>query len=156
MIKILLVDDDEISRGILKDFLQKNEYEIIEAGDGEKAIEIFDEEKDAIHLVLLDVMMPKLDGWSVLRHIKKESKTPVVMITAREDDEDELFGFELGVDEYITKPYNVKIISARIESLLKKLSSEKPDKWSKGGLEVDFNGRTVSMDGRRIALSFRE
>ena len=114
---ILIVDDESRIRKLIKDFLMTKQYSVLEAEDGEKAIEIFEENKNKISLVLLDVMMPKLDGWSVLRKIRQDSKVPVIMLTARGEEQDELFGFELGVDEYISKPFSPKILLARIEAI---------------------------------------
>ena len=117
-VTILVVDDEFRMRKLVKDFLQKEDFTVLEAGDGEEAIKIFDENKEKINLILLDVMMPKLDGWSVLRQIRQESKVPVIMLTARGEEQDELFGFELGVDEYIAKPFSPKILVARIKAIL--------------------------------------
>ena len=117
---ILVVDDELRMRKLIKDFLMAKGYNIIEAEDGEKALEVFQENKNKIKLILLDVMMPKLDGWSVLRQIRQESRVPIVMLTARGEEQDELFGFELGVDEYITKPFSPKILVARVEAILKR------------------------------------
>ena len=133
---ILVVDDEIRMRKLIKDFLVAKGYSILEAEDGEKALEVFEENKNKINLVLLDVMMPKLDGWSVLRQIRQESKVPIIMLTARGEEQDELFGFELGVDEYISKPFSPKILVARVEA--------------------DKEGRTVKVDGKLIELSLRE
>ena len=118
-ITVLVVDDESRMRKLIKDFLQQKNYNILEAGDGEKAIQVFEQEKEKIKLILLDVMMPKLDGWSVLRQIRQTSKVPIIMLTARGEEQDELFGFELGVDEYISKPFSPKILVARVEAILK-------------------------------------
>ena len=118
---ILVVDDESRMRKLLKDFLSAKGYQILEAEDGEKAIEVFEMNKNKIKLILLDVMMPKLDGWSVLRKIRQESNVPVIMLTARGEEQDELFGFELGVDEYISKPFSPKILVARVEAILKRV-----------------------------------
>ena len=124
-IYILIVDDESRMRKLLKDFLSAKGYQTLEAEDGEKAIEVYEENKNKIKLILLDVMMPKLDGWSVLRKIRQESKVPVIMLTARGEEQDELFGFELGVDEYISKPFSPKILVARVEaSLIKKIKKK--------------------------------
>ena len=114
---ILVVDDESRMRKLLRDFLTAKGYQILEAEDGEKAIEVFEENRNKIKLILLDVMMPKLDGWSVLRKIRQESNLPVIMLTARGEEQDELFGFELGVDEYISKPFSPKILVARVEAI---------------------------------------
>ena len=113
--KILVVDDESRMRKLIKDFLAQKGYEILEAEDGEKALEIFEENQNKINLILLDVMMPKLDGWSVLRQIRQISQIPIIMLTARGEEQDELFGFELGVDEYISKPFSPKILVARVD-----------------------------------------
>ena len=154
---ILVVDDESRMRKLIKDFLTKKNFNIIEAEDGEKAIEIFEQEKDKINLVLLDVMMPKLDGWSVLRQIRQESNVPVVMLTARTEEQDELFGFELGVDEYIAKPFSPKILVARVEAILKRVYAEKKNvKKNYGGIEIDTEGRNVTVDGKTVEMSLRE
>ena len=116
---ILVVDDEERMRKLIKDFLKAKGYNILEAEDGEEALQIFSEKQSKIELILLDVMMPKLDGWSVLREIRKDSNVPIIMLTARGEERDELFGFELGVDEYISKPFSPKILVARVEAILK-------------------------------------
>ena len=121
---ILVVDDEARMRKLIKDFLVQKGYHIIEAEDGEKALEIFEQNKNKIDLILLDVMMPKLDGWSVLRQIRQESKVPIMMLTARGEEQDELFGFELGVDEYISKPFSPKILVARVEAILKRIKGD--------------------------------
>lgn len=134
---ILVVDDEQRMRTLIKDFLLKKDYEVIEAKDGEEALEAFNERKEQIDLILLDVMMPKLDGWSVLRQIRQSSKVPIVMLTARGEEQDELFGFELGASEYVSKPFSPKILVARVEAILKR-TSEKLNKISDyGGIEID-------------------
>lgn len=134
---ILIVDDEQRMRTLIKDFLVKKDYEVIEAKDGEEALEIFNEKQDAIDLILLDVMMPKLDGWSVLRQIRQSSNIPIVMLTARGEEQDELFGFELGASEYISKPFSPKILVARVDAILKR-TSDKQNKVSEyGGIEID-------------------
>ena len=153
---ILIVDDEIRMRKLIKDFLTKNDYKTVEAGDGEEAIEVFEENKDKISLILLDVMMPKLDGWSVLRKIRTESKAPVIMLTARGEEQDELFGFELGVDEYISKPFSPKILVARIEAILKRINGDKKQVRDYDGIVIDNQGRTVTVDGKPVDLSLRE
>ena len=153
---IFIVDDEKRMRTLIKDFLTKEDFKIIEAADGEEALEVFKEKKDIINLVILDVMMPKLDGWTVLRKIRQESKVPVVMLTARGEEQDELFGFELGVDEYISKPFSPKILVARIEAILKRINGDKKEKRDYGGIVIDEEGRTVYVDGKQIELSLRE
>ena len=143
-------------RKLIKDFLVAKGYSILEAEDGEKALEVFEENKNKINLVLLDVMMPKLDGWSVLRQIRQESKVPIIMLTARGEEQDELFGFELGVDEYISKPFSPKILVARVEAILKRTAPDSKEVKDYGGVEIDKKGRTVKVDGKLIELSLRE
>ena len=153
---ILVVDDEIRMRKLIKDFLVAKGYSILEAEDGEKALEVFEENKNKINLVLLDVMMPKLDGWSVLRQIRQESKIPIIMLTARGEEQDELFGFELGVDEYISKPFSPKILVARVEAILKRTAPDSKEVKDYGGVEIDKEGRTVKVDGKLIELSLRE
>ncbi len=155
-IYILVVDDESRMRKLLKDFLSVKGYKILEAEDGEKAIEVFEENKNKIKLILLDVMMPKLDGWSVLRKIRQDSKVPVIMLTARGEEQDELFGFELGVDEYISKPFSPKILVARVEAILKRVYGDKKEVKDYDGITIDQEGRTVKVDGKPIELSLRE
>ena len=153
---ILVVDDESRMRKLLKDFLIAKGYKILEAEDGEKAIEVFEEKRNKIKLILLDVMMPKLDGWSVLRKIRQESNVPVIMLTARGEEQDELFGFELGVDEYISKPFSPKILVARVEAILKRVYGDIKEVKDYGGITIDQEGRTVKVDGKPIDLSLRE
>ena len=153
---ILIVDDEARMRKLIRDFLVAKNYKIIEAKDGEEALEVFETNKDKISLVLLDVMMPKIDGWTVLRKIRQESKVPVIMLTARGEEQDELFGFELGVDEYISKPFSPKILVARIQAILRRTNSDKEEVKNLGGIEIDEVGRTVTVDGKQIELSLRE
>ena len=153
---ILVVDDEFRMRKLVKDFLQKEDCTVLEAGDGEEAIKIFDENKEKINLILLDVMMPKLDGWSVLRQIRQESKVPVIMLTARGEEQDELFGFELGVDEYIAKPFSPKILVARIKAILNRTEEKTKENKDYGGIEINTEGRTVTVDEKPIELSLRE
>ena len=153
---ILIVDDEQRMRKLIKDFLTAKGFNILEAEDGEKALEVFQENKNKINLILLDVMMPKLDGWSVLRQIRQESQVPIIMLTARGEEQDELFGFELGVDEYISKPFSPKILVARVEAILKRTNKEDEKAVDYGGIEIDKNGRTVKVDGKNIELSLRE
>ena len=153
---ILVVDDESRMRKLIKDFLIQKNFNVLEAEDGEKALEIFELEKEKIKLILLDVMMPKLDGWSVLRQIRQKSKVPIVMLTARGEEQDELFGFELGVDEYISKPFSPKILVARVEAILKRTSPDEKEIKDYGGITIDNEGRTVKVDGKEIELSLRE
>ena len=153
---ILIVDDEARMRKLIKDFLNKNDYKTLEACDGEEALDVFEENKDKISLILLDVMMPKVDGWTVLRKIRNESKVPVIMLTARGEEQDELFGFELGVDEYISKPFSPKILVARIEVILRRINGEKKSVRDYDGIVIDDQGRTVTVDGKPVDLSLRE
>ena len=153
---ILIVDDELRMRKLIKDFLVAKGFSILEAEDGEKALEVFAKNKNKINLILLDVMMPKLDGWSVLRQIRQESKVPIIMLTARGEEQDELFGFELGVDEYISKPFSPKILVARVEAILKRANKDIKEVKDYGGIEIDKEGRTVKVDGKLLELSLRE
>lgn len=157
-ITILVVDDESRMRKLIKDFLIKKNYNILEAEDGEKALKVYNENKNKIKLILLDVMMPKLDGWSVLRQIRQESKTlPIVMLTARAEEQDELFGFELGVDEYITKPFSPKILVARVEAILRRTYAEIDDGVvDLGDIRMDKNAHEVFIEGKVIDLSYKE
>ncbi len=154
---VLVVDDESRMRKLIKDFLKQKNFNILEAEDGEVALKVYNENKDKINLILLDVMMPKLDGWSVLRQIRQENKTiPIVMLTARAEEQDELFGFELGVDEYISKPFSPKILVARVEAILKRTIKEEKKLKDYDGIVIDNEGRTVTVDGKPVELSFRE
>ncbi len=155
-VKILVVDDESRMRKLVRDFLTRKDYEVVEACDGQEAIDIFFEQKD-ISLVILDVMMPKMDGWEVLKEIREYSKLPVIMLTAKGDERDELNGFELGVDEYISKPFSPKILVARVDALLRRsnLITEEA-KMEAGGIVLDKASHTVMIDGKSIELSFKE
>ena len=153
---ILVVDDESRMRKLIKDFLAQKGYSILEAEDGEKALEVFEENENKISLILLDVMMPKLDGWSVLRQIRQTSKVPIIMLTARGEEQDELFGFELGVDEYISKPFSPKILVARVDAILKRTNPEANKLKDYGGIVIDSEGRTVTVDNKQIEMSLRE
>lgn len=155
-VTILIVDDESRMRKLIKDFLMQKGYHIIEAADGEEALKVFEENNDKISLILLDVMMPKLDGWSVLRQIRQSSKVPIIMLTARGEEQDELFGFELGVDEYISKPFSPKILVARVEAILKRVKGDTKESKNYGGIVIDAEGRTVTVDGKNIEMSLRE
>ena len=155
-IKVLMVDDEERMRKLVKDFLTIKGYRVLEAGDGEEAIDIFFKEKD-IGLVILDVMMPKMDGWEVCREIRKNSKVPIIMLTARSDERDELLGFDLGVDEYISKPFSPKILVARVEAILRRTGQNNPeDVISAGGIVIDKAAHLATVDGKPMELSFKE
>ncbi len=153
--KILVVDDESRMRKLLKDFLSSTGYEIYEAENGQKAIELFSMHSD-ISLIILDVMMPILDGWSTLREIRKTSNIPVIMLTARGEERDELFGFELGVDEYISKPFSPKILVARVEALLKRAYPQNESVTSFDGIVIDTNAHIVTVDGNDANLSMKE
>ena len=155
-IKILVVDDESRMRKLVRDFLVKKDYQVVEAADGQEALDIFYEQND-ISLVILDVMMPKLDGKEVLKEIREYSKVPVIMLTAKGDERDELSGFELGADEYISKPFSPKILVARVDALLRRsnlISDE--EKIEMGGIVLDKAAHKVSVDGADIELSFKE
>ena len=154
--KILVVDDESRMRKLVKDFLVRQGYTVLEAADGMEAMDYFYEDKD-IALVILDVMMPKMDGWQVCREIRMHSKVPIVMLTARSEERDELQGFDLGVDEYISKPFSPKILVARVEAILRRTQgSGNTDEISAGGIVVDKAAHTVMSDGSPVDLSFKE
>lgn len=154
---VLVVDDESRMRKLIKDFLKQKKFNILEAEDGEVALKVYNDNKEKINLILLDVMMPKLDGWSVLRQIRQENKEiPIIMLTARAEEQDELFGFELGVDEYISKPFSPKILVARVEAILKRTIKEEKKLKDYDGIVIDNEGRTVTVDGKPVELSFRE
>ncbi|MBR5248409.1 MAG: response regulator transcription factor [Lachnospiraceae bacterium] len=155
-LKILVVDDESRMRKLVRDFLIKNGFDVLEAQDGEMALDIFFGEKD-IALIVLDVMMPKMDGWQVCREIRAHSKVPIIMLTARGDERDELQGFELGVDEYITKPFSPRILVARISAILRRSGQlEQNDKLIFGGIIVDKTAHQVLIDGQQVDLSYKE
>lgn len=155
-LKILVVDDESRMRKLVKDFLTKKNFQVLEAGNGEEAMDIFYEEKD-IALIILDVMMPKMDGWEVCREIRKNSKVPIIMLTARSDERDELLGFDLGVDEYISKPFSPKILVARVEAILRRTGQNNPeDVISAGGIVIDKAAHLATVDGKPVELSFKE
>ena len=154
--KILVVDDESRMRKLVKDFLVRQGYTVLEAADGMEAMDYFYEDKD-IALIILDVMMPKMDGWQVCREIRMHSKVPIIMLTARSEERDELQGFELGVDEYISKPFSPKILVARVEAILRRTQgSGNADEISAGGIVVDKAAHTVMSDGSPVDLSFKE
>ena len=154
--KILVVDDEIRMRKLLKDFLVKSGYEVLEAEDGEKAVDTFMMEKE-IALIILDVMMPKMDGWQVCREIRKCSKVPIIMLTAKSSEEDELRGFELGVDEYISKPFSPKILVARVEAVLRRSNKTAPEEVIHAGkISIDKSAHQVTVDGQEIELSYKE
>ncbi len=155
-LKILVVDDESRMRKLVRDFLVKAGYDVLEAGDGEEALDVFFQQKD-IALVVLDVMMPKMDGWQVCRELRSYSKIPIIMLTARGDEQDELQGFKLGVDEYISKPFSPKILVARVEAILRRAGkTAEESSLSCGGIEIDREAHRVLIDGEEIELSFKE
>ena len=155
-IKILVVDDESRMRKLVRDFLERAGFQVLEAGDGMDALDVFYDNQD-IGLIILDVMMPKMDGWEVCREIRKESKVPIIMLTARGEERDELNGFELGVDEYISKPFSPKILVARVNALLRRTSGLAMDQTvSAGGIEIDKAAHIVKIDGNPVDLSFKD
>ncbi len=155
-LKILAVDDESRMRKLVKDFLVKQNYEVLEAGDGSEALDIFFENQD-IALIILDIMMPKMDGWQVCREIRNYSKVPIIMLTARTDERDELQGFQLGVDEYISKPFSPKILVARVEAILRRTAQVSENTLLEcGGISIDKAAHVVAIDGSPIELSFKE
>ena len=154
--KILVVDDESRMRKLVRDFLVKKDFEVIEAGDGAEALDLFFEDKD-ISLVILDVMMPKMDAWQVCREIRAYSKVPIIMLTAKGEERDELLGFELGVDEYISKPFSPKILVARVEAILRRTTGLSADDILRaGGIEINKAAHQVSIDGENVDLSYKE
>ena len=154
-LSVLVVDDETRMRKLVKDFLVKRDFEVLEAGDGEEALEIFFNRKD-IALIILDVMMPKMDGWEVCREIRHYSQVPIIMLTAKSDEKDELMGFEIGVDEYISKPFSPKILVARVEAILRRTNVIGEGKREIGGIVLDQSAHEVTIDGNQIELSFKE
>ena len=155
-LKILVVDDESRIRKLVKDFLVKQNYEVLEAGDGSAALDLFFEHQD-IALIILDVMMPKMDGWQVCKEIRNYSKVPIIMLTAKADEKDELLGFQLGVDEYVTKPFSPKILVARVEAILRRTNQvSETVTMEYGGIQIDKAAHVVTIDGKPIDLSFKE
>lgn len=154
-LKILVVDDESRMRKLVRDFLVKQEFEVLEAGDGEEALDIFYEKK-YIALIILDVMMPKISGWDVCREIRETSKVPIIMLTAKSDESDELMGFDLGVDEYISKPFSPKILVARVEAILRRTNQTVEEVIKAGAIVLDKAAHTVTVGGKNIELSFKE
>ena len=152
-LKIMVVDDEPRMRKLVKAYLEKNDYEVIEAGDGEEALDFFYAQKD-MALIILDVMMPKLDGWQVCREIRSNSKIPIIMLTAKDDEQDELLGFELGVDEYVSKTASMKILMARVEAILRRTVKEDSNSvLEEAGIRIDQAAHIVTIDDRPIELS---
>ena len=154
-LKILVVDDEQRMRKLVRDFLVKKNFDVMEAGDGEEAVDLFYENKD-IALIILDVMMPKIDGWQVCREIRKYSQVPIIMLTAKSDEKDELQGFELGVDEYISKPFSPKILVARVEAILRRTNALEEGVKEVGGISLNQAAHEVKIDGKNIELSYKE
>ena len=155
-LKILVVDDESRMRKLVRDFLEKQNFDVLEAGDGSEALDIFFEHQD-IALIILDVMMPKMDGWQVCREVRGYSKVPIIMLTARSDERDELQGFELGVDEYISKPFSPKILVARVEAILRRTNQGSDEEALEyGGIAIDKAAHVVTIDGNPVDLSYKE
>ena len=154
-LKILVVDDEARMRKLVKDFLTIKGFQVLEAEDGEQALDVFFNQKD-IALILLDVMMPRMDGWEVLKTIRKHSKVPIIMLTARGEERGELQGFELGVDEYISKPFSPKILVARVEAILRRSSALTGDVLNVGGISINKAAHEVTVDGKPVDLSYKE
>ena len=155
-IKIMVVDDEARMRKLVKDFLTRQGYTVLEAADGEQAVDMFVEDKD-ISLIILDVMMPKMDGWQVCKEIRALSSVPIIMLTAKSDERDELLGFELGVDEYISKPFSPKILVARVEAILRRTSGALQEELIVAGdIELDIAAHTVKVKGETVELSYKE
>ena len=153
--KILVVDDENRMRKLVKDFLQRENFEVLEAGDGSEALDVFFAHQD-IALMILDVMMPKMDGWEVVKTIRKYSQVPIIMLTARGEERDELQGFDLGVDEYISKPFSPKILVARVEAILRRSNHVVGEVMNVGGIEINKAAHQVTIDGKPIELSYKE
>ena len=154
--KILVIDDESRMRKLVRDFLMKKDYEVLEASNGEEAMEVFYKDHD-IDLLILDIMMPKMDGWQVCREVRKTSKVPIIMLTAKADERDELLGFELGVDEYITKPFSPKILVARVEAILRRTNvAVDSGIIDIGDIRLNKNAHEVYVDGKPIDLSYKE
>ena len=155
-LKILVVDDESRMRKLVKDFLTKSNFEVLEAEDGSLAVELFFDNQD-ISLIILDVMMPKMDGWAVCKEIRSYSKVPIIMLTARSDERDELQGFQLGVDEYISKPFSPKILVARVEAILRRTNQlNAEEELEAGGILIDKAAHSVQIDGKLVELSYKE
>ena len=154
-VKVLVVDDESRMRKLVKDFLVKKDFEVLEASNGEEALDVFYDNKN-ISLIILDVMMPKMDGWQVCKEIRSYSDVPIIMLTAKGDERDELQGFDLGVDEYISKPFSPKILVARVEAILRRSNVIGDSVISAGGIEIDKAAHLVKIDDKPVELSFKE
>ena len=153
--KVMIVDDEERIRKVVRDFLEKESFQVLEASDGERALDLFYDNPD-VALILLDVMMPNMDGWQVCREIRESSQVPIIMLTARADERDELKGFEIGVDEYIAKPFSPKVLMARVNAILRRTGSAKEEKLERGAITLDRVAHEVTVDGERVDLSYKE
>ena len=155
-LKVMVVDDEARMRKLVRDFLVRNDFDVVEAADGQEAVDKFYEQKD-IALIILEVMMPKMDGWEVVREIRKISKVPIIMLTARSEERDELLGFELGVDDYISKPFSPKTLVARVEAILRRTNTITPEDILKAGaIEINKAAHEVKIDGKNVDLSYKE
>ncbi len=156
-LKILVVDDESRMRKLVRDFLVRQDFDVVEAGDGEEALDLFYKDK-SIALIILDVMMPKMNGWEVCREVRESSKVPIIMLTAKSEESDELMGFDLGVDEYIAKPFSPKILVARVEAILRRTNKigEASEVKKAGAIILDKTAHEVKLDGKTIDLSFKE
>lgn len=156
-IKILVVDDESRMRKLVRDFLVRKDYDVLEAGDGEEALDIFYKDKE-VALIILDVMMPKMNGWEVVREVRENSKVPIIMLTAKGDESDELMGFDLGVDEYIAKPFSPKILVARVEAILRRTGRSESEEalLEMGGIVLDKSAHQVTIGGKPVELSYKE
>ena len=154
--KILIVDDEQRMRKLVRDYMIREGYIALEAGNGRQALDIFNTEQN-IALIILDVMMPEMDGWQVLSEIRKTSRVPIIMLTAKSDERDELRGFELGVDEYVTKPFSPRTLSARVNAILRRTMGSAAEKHLEaGGIVMDKSAHIVTIDGNPVDLSFKE
>lgn len=156
-LKILVVDDESRMRKLVRDFLVRQDFDVVEAGDGEEALDLFYKDK-SIALIILDVMMPKMNGWEVCREVRETSKVPIIMLTAKSEESDELMGFDLGVDEYIAKPFSPKILVARVEAILRRTNKlgDASEVKKAGAIVLDKTAHEVKLDGKPIDLSFKE
>ena len=154
--KILVVDDESRIRKLVRDFLVRKDYEVLEAANGQEAVDLFFSQNH-IDLIILDIMMPVMDGWQACREIRASSDVPIIMLSAKSDERDELLGFELGIDEYVEKPFSPKVLTARVEALLRRANGGGEDaKLSAGGIVLDKTAHTVTIDGKPVDLSFKE
>ncbi|MCR4839713.1 MAG: response regulator transcription factor [Eubacterium sp.] len=153
--KVLVVDDEPRMRKLVRDYLTKDGYPVVEAGDGEEALNLFLQSKD-INLIIMDVMMPKMDGYEAAEEIRKVSKVPIILLTAKSEEKDELRGFSIGVDEYVTKPFSPRVLMARVAALLRRTVQEEETVISVGGIVLDTSAHSVTVDGKAVELSFKE